>query len=86
MKDIIFLTSFLRYQGQLLFIPFVTPPIFTLASPLSNPSIQLYLPNGTTTEPSIRNTPYWDTLFCTAYCILLFNSLSTTVFQTILQK
>lgn len=46
MKDIIFLTSFLRYQGQLLFIPFVTPPVFTLASPLSNPSIQLYLPNG----------------------------------------
>ena len=65
MKDIIFLTSFLRYQGQLLFIPFVTPPVFTLASPLSNPSIQLYLPNGTTTEPSIRNTPYWDSLFCT---------------------
>ena len=70
MKDIIFLTSFLRYQGQLLFIPFVTPPVFTLASPLSNPSIQLYLPNGTTTEPSIRNTPYWDSLFCTVYSTL----------------
>lgn len=56
MKDIIFLTSFLRYQGQLLFIPFVTPSVFTLASSLSNPSIQLYLPNGTTTKPSIRNS------------------------------